>query len=173
MLVAGRSATGRERIVTRRRGDRLWAPGASPAAARVEPSPKGLAQAGKAVRAAGTFELGADLFRAAVLIKTGAIASQDLRRASDGEVSIEESFKPANKTGVCGIFRPDGPIDKMNRSSRSIHKTHWTPLPSEARICPCRNPDQNRFICAASMPRTICGGFMRYPRSSPCSEKCR
>ncbi|WP_211434864.1 hypothetical protein, partial [Bradyrhizobium diazoefficiens] len=42
----------------------------------------------------------ADLFRAAVLIKTGAIASQELRRASDGEVSIEERFNPTNKTGV-------------------------------------------------------------------------
>jgi predicted DNA-binding WGR domain protein len=59
----------------------------------------------------------------------------------------------------------------MNRTARSIHKTHWTPLPSGARICPCRNQNQNRFVCAASMPRTICGGFMRYPRSPPCLEK--
>jgi predicted DNA-binding WGR domain protein len=29
----------------------------------------------------------------------------------------------------------------MNRPAWSIHKTHWTPLPSEARIGPCRNPN--------------------------------
>ena len=61
----------------------------------------------------------------------------------------------------------------MNRSARSIHKTHWTALAKEARIRPCRSPNQNRFICAASMPLTTCGGFMRYLRSRPCSEKCR
>jgi hypothetical protein len=49
--------------------------GSVAAAARVEPSPKGLAQAGKAVRAAGNFELRADLLRATVVIRTGAIAS--------------------------------------------------------------------------------------------------
>src|SRR5262249_11144248 len=47
---------------------------------------------------------------------------------------------------------------------------HWRALAKEARIRPCRNPTQNRFTCAASMPRAICGGFMRCPRSPPCSE---
>lgn len=82
----------------------------SVAAARVEPSPKGLAQAGWAGSAAGSIELGTDLLRAAVLIKIGAIASQELRRASDGEVSIEESFNPANKTGVAAF---SGPMDLL------------------------------------------------------------
>jgi len=93
-------------------------------------------------------------------------------RASRWRSLHRGEIQSGNWTGA-RHFRSNGPIYKMNRSAPSIHKTHWTPLPSEARIYPCRNPNQNRFICAASMPRAICCGFMRYPRSPPCSEKCR
>jgi hypothetical protein len=38
-------------------------------------------------------------------------------------------------------FRRNGPIDKMNRSDRSIHKTHWTPLTSENLSVPKPEPE--------------------------------
>ncbi|ABQ39710.1 hypothetical protein BBta_p0011 (plasmid) [Bradyrhizobium sp. BTAi1] len=66
VLVAGRSATrSREDRHANARRPPVGS-GSVAAAARVEPSPKGLAQAGKAMRTVGTFELEADLLRAAV-----------------------------------------------------------------------------------------------------------
>lgn len=57
--------------------------------------PEGLAQAGKAVRAAGSFELRADLLRAALVIRTGACKLGIATRGPGGDVSIEERFNPA------------------------------------------------------------------------------
>jgi hypothetical protein len=75
--------------------------GSVAATARVEPSPKGFAQAGKAARTAESFELRADLLRAAVVIRTG-----------DARVpmakSIEERFNPAIGRGrtISGAMDP-------------------------------------------------------------------
>ena len=105
MLVAGSFATGlrEDRHAKARRP--LVGSGSVATATRVEPSPKGLAQASKAMRTVGGFELRADLLRAAVVIRTGAIAARHCdARDLDGDVSIEERLNPAIGR-VRGIFR--------------------------------------------------------------------
>jgi hypothetical protein len=146
-------------------------------AARVEPSPEGLAQVHTAARAdtpdeclsmrrlpasmgnilpVASTRVGSPVqarARPALAIKTGPIAS----------LATRVFDKSLSSSGRVNFWR-NRPIHKMNRSGRSLYETHWRRLRgTQESFVPKPQPESlhlHRIDAGA-----ICGGFMRRPRS--------